>query len=101
MSLRSSLITSALVYAAWTSPTAVAATSHSEFIYYPAFRGGTSAQPKGVVEMANDKGLTVELVVRCNGRPGVVTYSKLEHIYCSAKHRCSKALGAAIRDTCR
>lgn len=66
------------------------------FSDYPAF-----LQRKGVVEAYTDKGAIVELIVRCPVGTGIMSYSKLEGLYCSSKHRCSARLKRAVEDTCR
>ena len=59
-----------------------------------------------IVEMTTDKGLIVEIVVRCrrkaNGQvsPGIMTYSKVERLYCSSKNRCTRSADRAFEDTC-
>ena len=58
---------------------------------------------KAVVEVATDKGLVVEMILRCNrqvkGEPlsGIMTYSKLDRLYCSSNHRCFDTLEPAAR----
>ena len=62
--------------------------------------------PKAVVEVVTDKGLTVEMVLRCNrnvdGQPlsGIMTYSKIDKMFCSSRHQCFDTLEPAARDTC-
>ncbi len=65
------------------------------FSDYPAFlkRGG-------VIEAYTDKGPIVELIVRCPEGTGIMSYSKIERLYCSSKMRCSAALRTAVADTC-
>ncbi len=62
---------------------------------YPAFlkRGG-------VVEAYTDRGPIVELIVRCPAGTGIVSYSKLEKLYCSSKLDCFSGLKAAVARTC-
>ena len=61
---------------------------------------------KAVVEVVTDKGLTVELVLRCgtnnNGDPfsGIMHYSKVDKLFCSSRHQCFDTLEPAARDTC-
>ncbi|HPG88289.1 MAG TPA: hypothetical protein PLD46_01440 [Hyphomicrobium sp.] len=54
-----------------------------------------------VVEAYTDRGAVVELIIRCPIGTGILSYSKLEGLYCSAKHRCSTTLQSAVDDTCR
>ena len=72
-----------------------------DFNLYPGFRN-----PDAIVEMTSDKGLVVEIVLRCerkaNGhvKAGIMTYSKIERLYCSSKNRCFQLAEAAFEDTC-
>lgn len=63
---------------------------------YPAFVGRG-----GAVEATTDRGAVVEFIVRCPAGTGILTYSKMERVYCSSKHRCSAQLEPAVEDTCR
>lgn len=67
----------------------------ASFTEYPAF-----LRPNVVVEAFTDKGLMVELIVRCPVGTGILTYSKVERAYCSSRHACFGALPAAVDHTC-
>lgn len=54
-----------------------------------------------LVEAYIDRGAIVELIVRCEGGTGILSYSKLDRLYCSSKHNCSATLQSAVDDTCR
>ena len=75
--------------------------SAANFTLYPGF-----TDPDATIEMLTDKGLVVEIVVRCSRRasgqisPGIMTYSKVERLYCSAKNRCFPNATRAYEDTC-
>lgn len=79
----------------------LSAASASNFTLYPGF-----VDPDAIVEMTTDKGLVVEVVLRCDRKPngqivaGIMTYSKIEKLYCSSKHRCFRDAAAAYEDTC-
>ena len=62
---------------------------------YPAF-----TKRGGVVEAYTDRGPIVELIVRCPVGTGIISYSKLEKRYCSAKLDCFAGLKAAVARTC-
>lgn len=77
----------------------------------PAFAGNFSIYPgfrdrNATVEMATDKGLIIEVVLRCERtksgkvKAGIMTYSKVERLYCSSKNRCFRDADAAFEDTC-
>jgi hypothetical protein len=63
---------------------------------YPAF-----LKSAGVIEAYTDRGPIVELIVRCPAGTGIMSFSKIERLYCSSKFKCSAALEAAVADTCR
>ena len=63
---------------------------------YPAFLNRSSA-----VEAYTDLGPIVEMIVRCPAGTGILSYSKVENLYCSSKHACFPKLQPAIADTCR
>ena len=57
------------------------------------------------VEMTSDKGLIVEIVLRCERKgnrvkAGIMTYSKVEGLYCSSKMLCTRDAEKAADDTC-
>ena len=90
-----------LVLAAALAAITATSVSAANFSLYPGFRDRNA-----VVEMTTDKGLIVEIVVRCrrkaNGQvsPGILTYSKVERLYCSSKNRCTRDADRAFKDTC-
>ncbi len=73
----------------------------SDFSLYPGFRDRDS-----FVEMTTDKGLIVEIVLRCSRTAkgqvtaGIMTYSKVERLYCSSRNRCTRDPIIAADDTC-
>ncbi len=66
-----------------------AAVTSSSFTSYPGFNN-----PEAVIEMTTDKGLILEITLRCsrkaNGQisPGIMSYSKVERLYCSSRNNC-------------
>ncbi len=79
----------------------LAAAISSSFITYPGFN-----HPANVIEMTTDKGLIVEIVLRCgrkgNGQvsPGIISYSKVERLYCSSRNNCYTSARKAAAETC-
>jgi len=73
----------------------------ADFRQYPGFKDKDS-----FIEMTNDKGLIVEITLRCgkreNGtvRAGIMTYSKMERLYCSSQNRCYRDALKAADQTC-
>lgn len=86
IALAANVLFAGVAYASTTQP----------FTVYPAFRGH-----KPVIEAATDKGLIVELIVRCRGGAGILTYSKVESLYCGPDNRCTGDLDQAIARLCR
>lgn len=68
----------------------------SIFSDYPAF-----LKKGDPVEAYIDRGAIIELIVRCPVGTGIMSYSKIERLYCSSKHNCSNGLHTAVEDTCR
>ena len=60
-----------------------------------------AAAPTARIEAAVDKGLIVEMIVRCPDGTGIITYSKVEHLYCSPQHECDSRLAVVAARTCR
>lgn len=79
----------------------VIAATTSNFISYPGFN-----HPENIIEMTTDKGLILEIVLRCgrnsNGQisSGVMSYSKIERLYCSSRNNCYSNAKKAAEETC-
>ena len=79
----------------------VAAAATSNFITYPGFN-----HPANIIEMTTDKGLILEIVLRCgrgaNGEisSGIMSYSKIERLYCSSRNNCYINAKKAVEETC-
>ena len=65
------------------------------FSDYPAF-----LKTSGVIEAYTDRGPIVEMIVRCPVGTGILSYSKIEGLYCSSKHGCFRNLKPAVEQTC-
>lgn len=70
------------------------------FNLYPGFNDRDA-----FVEMTSDKGLIVEIVLRCSRegnkvKAGIMTYSKVERMFCSSKMYCTRDAVKAADDTC-
>ncbi|MFN0218623.1 MAG: hypothetical protein ACKVP4_07405 [Hyphomicrobium sp.] len=53
-----------------------------------------------VVEAWTDRGPILELIIRCPVGTGIISYSKIENIYCSSKHGCFPRMQSAVSETC-
>lgn len=79
----------------------IVAASTGNFISYPGFD-----RPENIIEMTTDKGLILEIVLRCgrksNGQisSGVMSYSKIERLYCSSRNNCYTSAKKAVAETC-
>ena len=83
-----------------TATLATSAAQASNFNLYPGF-----TNRDGFVEMTSDKGLIVEIVLRCSRKgnkvkAGIMTYSKVDRMFCSSKMRCTRDAVKAADDTC-
>lgn len=67
----------------------------ASFTEYPVF-----VNPNAVVEAYTDRGPIIELIVKCPRGTGILSYSKIEGLYCSSKNVCFRGLRPAVRDTC-
>jgi len=70
------------------------------FNLYPGF-----SDRDAFVEMTSDKGLIIEIVLRCERKgnrvkAGIMTYSKVEDLFCSSKMLCTRDAEKAADDTC-
>lgn len=78
----------------------------SNFTTYPAYGDSLSGMRgplpgRARIEATIDKGPIIELIVRCPVGTGIISYSKLERVYCSSKHKCDERITTAVSDTCR
>lgn len=70
----------------------------TNFTAYPEF-----VEPGAVIEAWTDKGLIVEMIIKCPSGPpsGILTFSKTERLYCLPDHTCLADGHTAIRRFCR
>lgn len=74
---------------------AVGAALAAIFSDYPAF-----VKRHAPIEAYTDRGPIVELIVRCHRGTGIMSYSKIERLYCSSKLTCHPYFETALDDTC-
>ncbi len=92
-----------LIAATLATTTVASATfaSAADFRQYPGFNNKDS-----FIEMTHDMGLIVEITLRCGKRAngkvkaGIMTYSKVERLYCSSRNRCYRDALKAADQTC-
>jgi len=68
----------------------------ASFTTYPAFD-----RPGSRVEAVIDRGPILEMVVRCAGGTGILSFSKIDRKYCTPDQRCAAGLGTAISRLCK
>ncbi len=95
--MHKALITAFLLAAA---PLASLQAQAGDFYLYPGF-----SDRDALVEMTADKGLMIEIVLRCSREgnkvsAGIMTYSKIERLYCSSRNYCTRDAEKAADDTC-
>ena len=77
----------------------------ANFTAYPSFgdRGITTprkAERNARIEATVDRGPIVELIVRCPSGTAIISYSKIERLYCGPKHSCNKQINRVVADAC-
>jgi hypothetical protein len=75
---------------------AIVLTASTPFIHYPPVR---TAPPR--VEVVTDRGPILEIVVRCPVGTAIITYSKIERVFCGPKGGCSADRHNVIGKVCR
>ena len=75
------------------------------FSTYPGFGDRAPTVPRPAsnprVEATIDKGPIVELIVRCQSGTTIISFSKLEWLYCGPKAACARDLSAVVARSCR
>ena len=60
-----------------------------------------STVPPGIkIEALVDRGPIVEMIVRCGVNTAIISYSKIEKLYCSPRMACSPALSDTLATSC-
>jgi hypothetical protein len=82
--------------------TAVLATTTS----YPGFGDHGVLIPRRIesrpkVQAARDLGPILELTVRCGSGVAIMSYSKMDRLYCAPHGNCDRDLGVAYARSCR
>ena len=71
------------------------ATNVTPFIEYPAF---VLDHPK--IEAVTDKGPILEMIVRCRTGTAIISYSKIERVYCDPRLSCARDRNVVARRAC-
>jgi hypothetical protein len=77
----------------------------ANFTAYPSFGDKGIATPRKAernarVEATIDRGPIVELIVRCPSGTAIISYSKVEKLYCGPKHTCNRQITRVVNDAC-
>lgn len=75
---------------------AVTTAASTPFSDYPVF-----LNPEAIVEAKIDRGPIVELIVKCGGGTAIISYSKIERVFCTPQLACGPGLQRALQETCR
>ena len=78
------------------------------FTTYPGFGDRIETQPpmpshvaSGLgVEAVVDHGPIVEMIIRCGGATAIISYSKVDKVYCSPKMQCGMTLDKTMAVAC-
>lgn len=73
--------------------------------FYPGFGDRGIVEPKVIennpqVEMTRDLGPVIEMVVRCRSGAAIISYSKVERIFCPPKGGCQRDLRQVVTNAC-
>ena len=77
----------------------------ANFTAYPSFGDRGIATPRKAernarIEATTDRGPIVELIVRCPTGTAIISYSKVERLYCGPTHVCNRQINRAVSDAC-
>ncbi len=77
----------------------------ASFATYPSLGDRGLIEPKSIgsnsrVERAIDKGLIVELIVRCDRGVAIISYSKVERLFCTPKLVCRLKMSDVVAQSC-
>lgn len=78
----------------------------SSLTLYPALGDRPTGAPPATagiarVEAMIDKGPILELVLACPRGTAIVSYSKVERVFCGPRRGCDRSLATVARNSCR
>ena len=71
------------------------------FSFYPSLGDTPHSRIDPRIEAAIDKGPIYELIVTCNQGTAILSYSKIEKLFCTAYSGCMRGQSLAIKEACR
>ena len=89
-------------------PALILAAVAAGFTTYPGFGDKpepAAPQPTQIqhglkIEALVDKGPIVEMIIRCGGHTAIISYSKIEKLYCGPNQACDPVLARTLEPTC-
>jgi hypothetical protein len=77
----------------------------ANFTAYPSFGDKGIATPRKAernarIEATVDRGPIVELIVRCPSGTAIISYSKIEKLFCGPTHSCSTQMNRVVSQAC-
>ncbi len=78
------------------------ATSTAPYVQYPSFNARPIVNAdRARVEAITDLGPVQELVVKCATGTAIVSYSKIDKMFCGAGNQCNVSLPVMVRKVCK
>ncbi len=78
----------------------------ANFTVYPSLGGGApvsplpAERPQARVEAVTDRGPILELIIGCPAGAAIISYSKVERLYCSPQLTCNRNMHAIVIEVC-
>jgi hypothetical protein len=77
----------------------------ANFSAYPGYGDKGTSVPKGVeknhrIEATIDRGPIAELIIKCHTGTTIISYSKVERLFCSPKRFCDRQLARVVEKSC-
>ncbi len=77
----------------------------ANFTAYPSYGDQGIATPRRVerqprIEATVDRGPIAELIVRCPTGTAIISYSKVERLFCTPRHVCDRDLNRVVAKSC-
>jgi hypothetical protein len=78
------------------------ATSTAPYVQYPSFNARPMVNAdKARVEAITDLGPVQELIVKCATGTAIISYSKIDKMFCGAGNQCNVSLPIMVRKMCK
>jgi len=66
------------------------------FTFYPGF-----VEPQFDIQAITDKGPVLEMIIACRPGEGIISFSKVERVFCVPDATCYSKIRPAIRQLCK